>query len=120
MWTARRDLLNSGATAEEFVAEIDNDGAVSIRFGDDRRGKRPEPGTAFSATYRVGNGRAGNIGADSLAHIAPNIPRDNTLAQSSAGPGRTGSRIARRRAPARAGGLSGAGARGDRRRITPK
>jgi hypothetical protein len=73
-WTARRDLLNSGATAEEFVAEIENDGAVSIRFGDDRHGRRPEPGAAFTATYRVGNGRAGNIGADTLAHIAVNVP----------------------------------------------
>jgi hypothetical protein len=78
-WTARRDLLNSDATAEEFVAEIDNDGTVSIRFGDDRRGKRPEPGTAFTATYRVGNARAGNIGADTLAHIAADIPQITRL-----------------------------------------
>jgi hypothetical protein len=73
-WTAHRDLLNSGDSAEEFVAEIDNDGAAVIRFGDDIHGRRPEPGTSFTATYRVGNGRAGNIGADSLAHIAKDIP----------------------------------------------
>jgi len=72
-WRARRDLLNSSAAAEEFVAEIDNDGGVWLRFGDDRQGKRPEPDTAFSATYRVGNGKTGNIGADSLVHIAANI-----------------------------------------------
>ena len=72
-WRARRDLLNSSAAAEEFVAEIDNDGGVRLRFGDDRQGKRPEPDTAFSATYRVGNGKTGNIGADSLVHIAANI-----------------------------------------------
>jgi hypothetical protein len=73
-WTARRDLLNSSGDAEEFVAEIDNDGVVVIRFGDDVHGRRPEPGTEFFATYRVGNGRAGNIGADSLRHIVLNIP----------------------------------------------
>jgi len=73
-WTARRDLLNSSGDAEEFVAEIDNDGAVTIRFGDDVHGRRPEPGVEFFAKYRVGNGRAGNIGADSLSHIALNIP----------------------------------------------
>jgi uncharacterized phage protein gp47/JayE len=78
-WTARRDLLSSDATAEEFVAEIDNDGTVSVRFGDDRRGKRPEPDTVFTATYRVGNARAGNIGADTLAHIAVDIPQINKL-----------------------------------------
>jgi predicted phage baseplate assembly protein len=74
VWTARRDLLNSSGDAEEFVVEIDNDGAAVIRFGDDTHGRRPEPGTAFFAHYRVGNGLAGNIGADSLKHIALNIP----------------------------------------------
>lgn len=74
VWRARRDLLNSRGDAEEFVAEIDNDGAVQIRFGDDVHGRRPEPGAEFFAKYRVGNGRAGNIGADSLRHIALNIP----------------------------------------------
>ncbi len=73
-WTARRDLLNSSASAEEFVAEINNDGAAVIRFGNDVHGRRPDPGTKFFATYRVGNGRAGNIGTDSLTHIALNIP----------------------------------------------
>jgi uncharacterized phage protein gp47/JayE len=78
-WTARRDLLNSDAAAEEFVAEIDNDGTVSIRFGDDRRGKRPEPSTVFTATYRVGNARAGNIGADTLAHVAADVSQITSL-----------------------------------------
>jgi hypothetical protein len=68
-WTAQRDLLNSSADTREFVVEIENDGTAVIRFGNDVHGRRPEPGTAFTATYRVGNGRAGNIGADSLKHI---------------------------------------------------
>jgi predicted phage baseplate assembly protein len=66
--------LNSSGSAEEFVAEIENDGTARVRFGDDIHGRRPEPGTAFTAKYRVGNGRAGNIGADSLIHVAKNIP----------------------------------------------
>jgi Baseplate J-like protein len=73
-WTARRDLLNSSGDSEEFVTEIDNDGAAVVRFGDDVHGRRPEPGTEFFARYRVGNGRSGNLGADSLRHIALNIP----------------------------------------------
>ena len=73
-WTARRDLLNSDAAADEYVVEIENDGGGAIRFGDDVHGRRPESGTDFTARYRVGNGRAGNIGADSLVHIAIGIP----------------------------------------------
>lgn len=73
-WMARRDLLNSGAEADEYVVEVDNDGSGTIRFGDDVHGRRPESGTAFTARYRIGNGRAGNIGADSLVHIGLAIP----------------------------------------------
>ncbi len=73
-WTARRDLLNSGAEADEYVVEVDNDGSGTIRFGDDVHGRRPESGTVFTVRYRIGNGRAGNIGADSLVHIALTLP----------------------------------------------
>ncbi len=73
-WTVRRDLLNSAASAEEYVVEVENDGSGRIRFGDDVHGRRPESGTAFTARYRVGNGRAGNIGADALVHIALTMP----------------------------------------------
>ena len=73
-WTARRDLLNSGAEADEYVVEVDNDGRGTIRFGDDVHGRRPESDAAFSAGYRIGNGRTGNIGADSLVHVALSLP----------------------------------------------
>jgi hypothetical protein len=72
-WRPKRDLLNSDATAQEFVVEIDTDGAAYLRFGDDLLGKRPDSGTQFSATYRVGNGAAGNVGAESLAHIVTGL-----------------------------------------------
>lgn len=68
-WRPRRDLLRSNATAEEFVLEVEDDGVARIRFGDDMHGKRPAPGTAFTAHYRVGNGAAGNLGADALVHL---------------------------------------------------
>jgi predicted phage baseplate assembly protein len=56
------------------VVEVDNDGSGTIRFGDDVHGRRPESGTAFTARYRIGNGRAGNIGADALVHIGLTVP----------------------------------------------
>jgi predicted phage baseplate assembly protein len=62
-------LLGSAPDAEEFVVEIESDGIASLRFGDDEYGQRPETGTTFAATYRVGNGSAGNVGAETLAHI---------------------------------------------------
>jgi hypothetical protein len=68
-WTAQRDLLASSARSTEFVVEIDDERSARLRFGDGRHGARPAAKTAFSATYRVGNGVAGNVGAEALAHI---------------------------------------------------
>jgi Baseplate J-like protein len=72
-WQPKRDLLNSGPNENEFVAEIDTDGAAYLRFGDNLLGKRPKPGTQFTATYRVGNGVSGNVGAESLVHIVTDL-----------------------------------------------
>jgi len=68
-WEPKRDLLDSEPDKKEFVVEIENDGTAFLRFGDDKYGKRPEPETEFTATYRIGNGTAGNVGAESIAHI---------------------------------------------------
>jgi hypothetical protein len=78
-WSVRRDLLQSGKFDAHFVLETENDGTARIRFGDDLHGLEPDPGDdstphEFTADYRVGNGVAGNIGADSLVHIVTNQP----------------------------------------------
>jgi hypothetical protein len=67
-WLPVRDLLDSRPNEAHFVVETEHDGHARLRFGDGQHGRRPRPDEAFSATYRVGNGRAGNIGADSIRH----------------------------------------------------
>jgi hypothetical protein len=68
-WQVRRTLLESGFEATDFVAEVDDDGIAWLRFGDGEYGLRPRTGAAFAATYRIGNGAAGNVGAETIAHI---------------------------------------------------
>jgi hypothetical protein len=68
-WEPRRDLLGSKPDSHEFVVEVETDGTAYLRFGDDQLGQRPAPNSKFPATYRIGNGTAGNVGADNLAHI---------------------------------------------------
>ena len=72
-WISVRDLLNSEASDHHCVAEVENDGATSLRFGNDQFGKRPEAGSVFTASYRVGNGRAGNVGAKTVAHVVSTV-----------------------------------------------
>ena len=74
-WHPRRDLLNSGRFAPEFVVEMTETGEASLRFGDDTLGRRPAAGTAFQLAYRVGNGPTGNIGADMLDLLV--VPTEN-------------------------------------------
>jgi Baseplate J-like protein len=73
-WEPARDLLEAGPTTREFVVEVETDGTSFLRFGDDIFGLRPASGTAFAAVYRVGNGTAGNVGAQALAHIVRDSP----------------------------------------------
>jgi hypothetical protein len=68
-WVPRPDLLASGRDDQNFVAEIDNDGRAHLRFGDDESGEKPDAGTTFHATYRIGNGLAGNVGAEAISHL---------------------------------------------------
>lgn len=69
-WTPLPDLLESGPGDTNFVVEIDTNGAARLRFGDNTNGEFPESGTTFTAAYRIGNGTAGNVGADSLIYFA--------------------------------------------------
>jgi Baseplate J-like protein len=68
-WQPQRDLLNSDRFARDFVVETEDDGRAYLRFGDDVLGKKPQLDTHLYATYRIGNGRQGNVGAGAIAHI---------------------------------------------------
>ncbi len=61
-WRPQPDLLASDRFARDFVAEAEDDGRAKLRFGDGISGAQPIGG--LTATYRVGNGRTGNIGAE--------------------------------------------------------
>jgi uncharacterized phage protein gp47/JayE len=77
-WNPQQDLLSSGPTDQVFVVEIESNGTAYLRFatpGDptsplESNGLVPPSGTAFTASYRIGNGSAGNVGAESLKFLA--------------------------------------------------
>jgi Baseplate J-like protein len=74
-WNPKQDLLESGESDTVFAVEVESDGTATLRFGDDTNGRVPESGTSFVAFYRIGNGTAGNVGADSLIFLAANDAR---------------------------------------------
>lgn len=74
-WTAQSDLLGSAGTDRHFVVEDDTDGRSWLRFGDGKHAMRPDEGVPFMTTYRVGNGQAGNVGADAISYAVTNEAR---------------------------------------------
>src|SRR5262249_54137338 len=73
-WSTAYDLIASQSSDWQFVVEIDDDGIAHLRFGDGTLGAQPPPGMSISAKYRIGNGIAGNVGAESISRlVAPNL-----------------------------------------------
>jgi hypothetical protein len=70
-WFPQRDLLNSDQFAADFVVETESDGSAYLRFGDGAMGKQPTVNSQMQATYRIGNGLEGNVGAEAIAHLIP-------------------------------------------------
>jgi hypothetical protein len=72
-WTLRHDLLSSGPFDRDYLVEMEEetegDGTAYLRFGFEGMGKLPLPGDRFVATYRIGNGTRGNVGAGTIAHV---------------------------------------------------
>ena len=69
-WLPRRDLLGCGPTDRCFAGETDDDQVLTLRFGDGRNGLAPPPGAHLQLRYRVGNGAAGNVGAEAIDTVS--------------------------------------------------
>jgi len=67
VWKAARELLSSDRFVPEFVVEAETDGTAVLRFGDDVLGRQPT--SVLVARYRIGSGRAGNVGRETLIQV---------------------------------------------------
>jgi hypothetical protein len=68
-WMRQDDLLESSPFDAHFVVDLDDDGTGVLRFGDGEYGREVAGATELDISYRIGNGRSGNIGAGALAHV---------------------------------------------------
>ncbi len=72
LWRASADLLHSSAEERKFVVEVSEEQQATLRFGDGTLGRAPAG--SYLASYRVGNGTAGNVATDGIYHIiAPDL-----------------------------------------------
>ena len=74
-WRPTADILAHDSNDRVFVPEVDNHDITHLRFGRGEHGRAPENLEGFIAHVRVGNGRAGNVGVESLTTIVlPGAP----------------------------------------------
>jgi predicted phage baseplate assembly protein len=67
LWTEVPRLFGTGPSDEVYTTVMDDDGVVTIQFGDGATGARLPTGTNnVAATYRVGTGLAGRVAAEQL------------------------------------------------------
>ncbi len=74
VWDERPTLLESRGDDHVFRVEIDDDGAATLVFGDNTFGARPPASALIAPTYRIGGGKAGNLGADTLTELRTSLP----------------------------------------------
>ncbi|QHN04116.1 putative baseplate assembly protein [Granulicella sp. WH15] len=67
VWQPVDNLLNATPFEQSFVVETEDDGSATLRFGDGTLGELPE--SDMTATYRIGNGSEGNVGAGSISNV---------------------------------------------------
>lgn len=69
-WRRTADLGEEGPAAQVFQLRAGSDGRAAVEFGDGRHGARLPSGTEnVTARYRVGGGRAGNVGAGRISQV---------------------------------------------------
>jgi len=66
LWTELDTLALAEATDEVYNTQRDDEGNISIFFGDDGQGKIPADASPIRAVARVGGGEQGNVGAGSI------------------------------------------------------
>lgn len=87
----RADLLSSDEFATEFVVELEADGIATMRFGDNVHARKPAAESTFATqSYWLGNGAAGNIGAEVLSRIVIDSSGSGILRVRNPLPGRGG------------------------------
>ena len=78
-WEPQRDLLASDRFSRAFVVEVEDSGEARLRFGDGVFGRQPPNLGALTAAYRIGNGRLGNVGRETILHVLTTLPGVRSL-----------------------------------------
>lgn len=69
VWQLVEDFIGSGPTEFHYTKTQDNQGFLTVHFGDGLNGRRPEAGAPIVARYRSGIGSAGMVAPGALTEF---------------------------------------------------
>ena len=72
-WTNQDSFVSSTGADDDVVLNRDEIDAVSLHFGDNVQGRIPDALATIRATYRVGGGTIGNVGANTILNVLDTI-----------------------------------------------
>lgn len=72
-WNQVASLQQADSSSPSWSESVNEDGVVSIHFGDNINGQIPAAGLSIYANYRVGGGVIGNLSSNSIIDIASPI-----------------------------------------------
>ena len=78
-WERVDSLIASLPSDTHYTTTIDENDYLSVRFGTGARGSVPPAGSQVTATYRIGLGSRGNVGADTLTVFVSAVPEVKTI-----------------------------------------
>jgi len=84
-WIRIPRLIDAGPDDRVFITRLLPNGSTAIMFGDGITGRIPELGAKIYVSYRVGVGRAGNVGPGTIQYIASDTVTGVRIARDAAG-----------------------------------
>lgn len=72
LWAQVDRIIEAAPNANAYVTSVNANGAMSVTFGDGVTGAIPPTGAVIYATYRIGGGPQGNVGAGTI-NTFPNV-----------------------------------------------
>lgn len=73
LWERRGTLLNSFSGDTHYLVKINESDIATILFGDGQYGRIPPFGSTIRATYLIGGGAAGNVGAGTITQVKSGV-----------------------------------------------
>lgn len=88
-WLFFPNLIDAGADDNAYTTQTDENGILNVIFGDNVNGRIPASGAAITATYRVGGGTVGNVGANKLVALLDSVANVASVTNASLAEGGT-------------------------------